>query len=356
MRQASKRLVLLPMGAFILLVLAAVAFELPGEQRFKGAIGYRTSSGSEPCGAIIDRGTTSWRQVTDIPERRDDPADAQLGSKVYLLGGITDFNEDFSRANSSSIMESYDFRTGRWQRLPDLPKRLNHVNVAAWGGDLYVFGGKLDDFRRGLTTTDSWRYDVRGRQWESLPPMPTARSAAGVAVIDDRIYVVGGYARNVPQEAVQSFDPRTRTWREHAPIPTPRDHLGVAAHHGKLYAFGGRGTPLRGLDALERFDPATNRWTRLPKGPYAPAGFSFEATPAGLIAAGGENLREHELFGSVWAYRPKTGGWHRLPSMVRPKHGQGSAYHGGRLYVFGGSTCSGFRPSRSVEALRLPAT
>lgn len=341
--------------ALVLIVVPlSVAFELPGEQSFKSAIGYPTGDGEPDC-VTVDRGSgDAWKAVTRMPSRRDGPSAALVGSKVYLAGGIEGFSEGFELAKSTALVESYDVTTGRWERAPSLPRRLNHVNLAAWGGGLYALGGKLDDFLRGTTTTESWRLDLDTGRWEELPPIPTARSGAGVRVVNDRIYVVGGYARNIPVTAVESFDPRTRTWREHSPMPTARDHLGLAAHDGSLYAFGGRGANLDGLAVLERYDVERDAWERLPDGPYPPAGFTFEETPVGLVAAGGEFLSDQRLYGSVWSYLPEEGAWRRLPSMSPPKHGQGSAYVQGRLWVFGGSTCSGFAPVRSVESLRLP--
>lgn len=339
-------------GMLVLLPLVAL-FELPGEQELKAAVGYPTSSGRPTCGPILDRGSgEGWRtEPTQTPTVRDEASSARIASKIYLVAGIQP-GEPTNR--STQAFESYDVKTGAWERLPALPRPLNHVNVAAWEGDVYVLGGKTDELTRGVTSPNAWRYDVDAREWDRLPALPTSRGSAATAVVDDRIYVIGGYNLNMPTDAVESFDPRTETWREHAPMPTPRDHVDAAVWDGEIYVFGGRQEEQVGLPTLERYSPERDAWKRLPDGPYAPAGFTFEATPEGLVAAGGENYRDLVLYGSVWSYDPEAGSWTRLPSMAPPKHGQGGAYANGRLWIVGGSTCSGFNPSRTVESIALP--
>lgn len=250
---------LIPLGVLavlaVLILLPLVALvDLPGEQWLKEAVGYPTGGEGPPCG-VTDAGTAgAWRASGAMPSLRDGPSSARVGSTIYLVGGVEGFTEDFATATSSGLVEAYDTETDRWERLPPLPQPLNHVNLAAGGGELYVLGGKLNDYLRGATTTDSWRLDRETRTWEAIASVPTARAAAGVAVVDDRIYVIGGYTSNVPLDAVESFDPRTDAWEEHADMPTPRDHHGVAARDGMVYAFGGRQADLEGLPTVERYD------------------------------------------------------------------------------------------------------
>ena len=94
------------------------------------------------------------------------------------------------------------------------------------------------------------------------------------------------------------------------------------------------------------YDPRADRWSDLPHMPGIKAGFRLESTPRGLIALGGENLSRWTLYGSVYRYAPERRAWQRLEGMDEPRHGFGSAVVGGRLYVLGGSVCSGFSPVR----------
>ena len=98
--------------------------------------------------------------------------------------------------------------------------------------------------------------------------MAEARSVHGVAVLDGKLYAVGGYDGG-RLSSVERYDPGTDAWEAVAPLTLARFGAGVAALEGKLYAVGGRGEEdedaweedaWEALSSLERYDPATNAW------------------------------------------------------------------------------------------------
>jgi Kelch motif/Galactose oxidase, central domain len=346
----------LPVGVLVCvlaLVPIATVAELPGEAPVKDLLGVGQT---EACGPIVNRGDPGvWRSEPETPVLRDGPTGAVIGSYAYLVGGIADFDDDGTTADSLPTVERFDFRTGRYEELPPLPRELNHVTVAAAGGDVYALGGLGDDLQAVEATGESWRYDEGERRWVPIAPMPTPRGAAGAAVIGNRIYVAGGAADRRSLGTLEAYDLKTGRWSTLEPMSVERDHHGVEALDGKLHAVGGR--PVQGspLADHEVYDPATDSWERLPDIPEPTSGFGLVAHDGRLIAAGGEDLPRRVLSGSVWAYDPGAGEWERLEGMSRPKHGFAMLEHGGRLWAFSGSRCSGFFPVRSVESWRPPA-
>ena len=97
--------------------------------------------------------------------------------------------------------------------------------------DVYTVGGHTNDYEGLLSyLTSVERYDPATNAWETMAPMPTARRSFGVAVLDGKLYVVGG---EMPWDArllkvVERFDPATNTWEELAPMATLRTNPGVA--------------------------------------------------------------------------------------------------------------------------------
>mgnify|MGYP000350325636 FL=1 len=57
-----------------------------------------------------------------------------------------------------------------------------------------------------------------------------------------------------------SFDPETKQWNFVASMTTARSTVGVAVLNGKLYAVGGR-DGLACLNSMECYDPHTNKWS-----------------------------------------------------------------------------------------------
>src|SRR5579884_2596697 len=77
-------------------------------------------------------------------------------------------------------------------------------------------------------------------QWSMRTPMPVGRSEVGVAELDGKVYVVGGYASgNVDQPLNQVYDPISDGWQTLAPLPRGLNHVAVVGFDHQLYAFGG---------------------------------------------------------------------------------------------------------------------
>src|SRR5207244_9097640 len=87
-------------------------------------------------------------------------------------------------------------------------------------------------------------YDAATDRWRVRAPMPRGLSHAGAVDMNGKIYVVGGFTRNVHMGALDvafEYDPRSDTWRTLAPMKSPRGSVGLAALNGKMYASGGAG-------------------------------------------------------------------------------------------------------------------
>jgi hypothetical protein len=337
------------LAAGLVAVPAAALFDVPGERRVKELVGINPDG----CEVRNEGDGSDWREEAAMPSLRDGPAPATIGTSVYLLGGIASFSEDFDRARSVATFERFDVRTGRWTELPPLPRPLNHVGLAAVGRTLYALGGNTDRLRAGQASAESWRFDTSVGRWEPIAAMPTARGGAGTAVVGDRIYVIGGKSGPTSLSANESYDTGTGEWSRHADMPTRRDHLGVAAAGGRLYAVGGRKEDEESLRTLEVYDPATDGWSEGAALPEPKAGFAFLPGPGGLIAAGGEDLSRWTLYGGVYRLRVADGRWETLPAMAEPRHGFGAAVVEDRLYVMGGSRCSGFLPDHDSASMPL---
>jgi N-acetylneuraminic acid mutarotase len=77
-------------------------------------------------------------------------------------------------------------------------------------------------------------------------------------VIDGRLFVVGGAGggTTIGQDVVEAFDPAANTWATIEPMPTGRHSLGVAVVDGRLHVLGGAARDLFDpVDTHEVFTP-----------------------------------------------------------------------------------------------------
>jgi len=79
----------------------------------------------------------------------------------------------------------------------------------------------------------------RGR-WLTKEPLPLARAEVGVATVNGKVYVLGGYAGGrVDQPFNQEYDAASNTWRDRAPMPRGLNHVAPVGFNDRVYAFGG---------------------------------------------------------------------------------------------------------------------
>ena len=76
--------------------------------------------------------------------------------------------------------------------------------------------------------------------WKTKTPMPTSRSYPNNAVVNGKIYCIGGSDGDYLNK-VEVYDPTTDTWETKSPMPTSRTGLTSAVVDGKIYCIGGIG-------------------------------------------------------------------------------------------------------------------
>ena len=75
---------------------------------------------------------------------------------------------------------------------------------------------------------------------DTKQPMPTARSELGVAVVNGKVYAIGG-SRGVivGYDNNEEYNPSKDTWITKKPMPTPRGGFAIAVFQNKIYVIGG---------------------------------------------------------------------------------------------------------------------
>ncbi len=316
-----------------------------------GALALLLSGPSALAGAMttatpVDWAELRWSQRPPIPQARSELGAAVIGSKIYVVGGF----------GGGSRVDRFDTETDTWQRVTDLPIAVHHPGVAALDGKLFVAGGYREDDHTAVA--DVWVYDPATDAWERRAALPVARGALGLAALDGYLYAVGGALERLGGPAtgsVERYDPRSDRWQARQPLPTPREHLAVAAGGGRLYTVGGRANgdeSTRFAAAHEVYDPAADRWEALPPLPVPRGGLAGVFVNGWVIVLGGE--RGQDVFADVNAFDTTARRCHTLPAMPVARHGLAAAVVGTVLYAITGSTVAGrVKNTDAVEALDL---
>lgn len=212
-----------------------------------------------------DPASNTWTDKGVIPTPRAYAGAAGIDGKLYVVGGCR-FNGNCGGGNTN-ILEEYDEATNSWATKAAMPTARSAMAIGAIDGKLYVVGGNNGvPFTPTIYATLE-RYDPVANAWTTMAPMPTARSHVDGAVIDGKLYVVGGATSSEFFATLQVYDPGTDTWATKTPMPAARYAVGTAAVNGILYAVGGANPDT--LDKVEAYDPATDSWTTVASIPTA---------------------------------------------------------------------------------------
>ena len=130
--------------------------------------------------------------------------------------------------------------------------------------------------------------------WAKKADMPTGRNGLSTAVVEGKIYAIGGWDGSQILSTVETYDPVTGTWTKRADMRAPRAFLSSAVVDGKIYAIGGWDRS-QNISTVQAYDPATDTWTKRADMPTARAGLvPFSAPPKrGAV---------------LWSNAPKTKG------------------------------------------------
>lgn len=291
-----------------------------------------------------------WEALADLPTGPvQETAVVEVDGVLHVLGGI-----DAGGETVAGVL-IYHPDGDRWERGPDLPAAVHHVNAAAVAGTIFVVGALAPDFS---PLDVVWSWTPGDAEWATGgAPMPApARGASAVGVVDGRIVVAGGFAAGGDSSAaVSAYDPAADAWDTSlAELPTPLDHATGQVVDGALYLIGGRSNGIAAVSAeVLRQDP--DGWTPRAPMPTARGGIASGVVDGRIVVVGGEGNPEADsgVFPESEIYDPAADRWSALDEMPTPRHGMAAAAVGSSLYVPGGADRQGFGAVATHEVLHL---
>lgn len=308
----------------------------------KPAATIRIISDDEPTTDPLPTHIT-WTTKAANPIIRAEALRAVVDNKLYVFGG---FSGDAGPVKRSDV---YDPATNKWTQIADLPTRVTHAGVAVDGRSLYVVGGYVGigstGYNQTFGVTAVWKYNVDTNTWSSFTKLPKAMAGGGAVVINHTLHYFGGddSSRNDAGDhfAIDLTDANA-TWQTRAALPDPRSHFGTVLLNGKIYAIGGQhgnDAALTTVTSVNRYDPATNKWSTLAPLPVAVSHFASAAFAIGnrIIVAGGETAHE-EATNRVTAYDVDSNSWTSLSPLPSARFsGVGVAIDGVIYFTTGSS-------------------
>jgi N-acetylneuraminic acid mutarotase len=224
--------------------------------------------------AVYDPALNAWKDLgqSPLPSTHALPAADDANHVIYFLGGL---DGNYPGVPSAAVWK-YDVLTNKWSSMPSLPGVTSAGGVALINNELHYFGGVRID--HDIDVGDHIYVDLSnpGGGWHSAPAMPTPLDHFATAIVNGKIYCLGGEfghdKLHLQHADVQIYDPINKTWSTGANMPTPKSHTEASTFvrpNGHIVVAGGQTANFTETDEVVEYNPDTDSWTTIGRLPRA---------------------------------------------------------------------------------------
>jgi len=253
---------------------------------------------------------------------------------LLLLGGEKD---------SAHSVQKYEQDVG-WQKCADSLKLIYYSAVASNSTHVFVVDGW--DLKGHIQV-----YDVLRDTWSVIENvLKTPRYGATSCIIDNRLYVSGGYDREDDLSSTEVFaingSSCTPCDDSIPDLKVPRCVHASVTKGDDIFFVGGCSSDCDLLSSFESINVVSCLGTELPSLHQAracPTAVLYEDT---LMVMGGENDR-HQTLSSTESFSFDAKQWTIMQPMTAPRFAHCAAVHKGLIFVIGG--WNGNAPEDSIE-------
>lgn len=317
--------------------------------------GYSNTGNTVPTG-------DSWSTTTSLPLPSADQAVVALNGKIYILGG---YSSDGGESLFSDACYVFDPATGQYNAIAPLGTIRINPAATVLNGKIIVMGG--DGGEGAMSSVEE--YDPTSNSWTPLADMPKPRENFQAATIGQTVYAVGGSSQSpqtgyVVYDSVDVYDRASNAWTTAASMNVAREYLGLAMLDGKLYAIGGANNDDSAAasssftqSSVEIYDPAVDGWSFGADQPSERYGLGVGVVGTTIYALGGYDQFENPLTDNT-GFDATAPSWKQHAPVPQALGEAGTVALGGKIYVFGGWAYSpaGWQVLDTVRVYTPPGT
>ncbi|MEL4106285.1 kelch repeat-containing protein [Oscillospiraceae bacterium WX1] len=275
---------------------------------------------------------------------------------IYVEGGLTTggaytYNEYKYTISNGTTSSAVLARSS----LSNASGIMTNDRFIAIGGKNSTSNYSIDITQSSLLTNNT---TTRG-YYISATHLLTARSGLGSAIVNGKVYIIGGLNSTGVLNSVEMMD---MGWQQKASLPAPLSNYKSVQLDGKLYVMGGSaniGGSNLNSNAMYMYDPASDSWTTLScTMPVYARDFSLTAGFSKIYMFGGlTSSTQNGTFttsNQIYEFNPATSTWSAKNTLSVARSNLSSVLLNGLIYITGGLNGGG-SATNTVEAYN-PAT
>lgn len=298
---------------------------------------------------------SAWQAEKSMPFANTEYSATQHEQTIYFYGGLE------SATATSAILAtsvSYDSTLNQWFPNAQALAPSTEFSSAVLNDRIYLVGGKtsLD------ISLETAAYDLTSQKWSGkddgpIQPAPLDQQRAGASSVTyiDNIYLIGGHTTgNELIKEVVRWDPKTNAWFDVGELRSPRSYACTVVYNERIYVIGGIDPKNNEfVSTIENYDPARRSWEYIAELPTPRAGSTCVVIDDAIYMIGGVVLKDDQLHPTnrVDVFYPKGSRFsfsNRSASLSKPRVSPAAAMLNGNIYIFGGFTFT-VSPNRSFK-------
>jgi N-acetylneuraminic acid mutarotase len=232
-----------------------------------------------------------------------------------------------------------------WEQMESMnTARINPASCVI-DNKIYVFGG----YTSGSTATASVEiYDIENNEWTVAKNMELAMATTCSGMINNKIYIMGGWAEiNGQWQALNTnleYDYETDSYLEKQPTLMNIGFGASCIYDSLIYTFGGMSMESNvNLVKSWIYDPYTDTWDSICDMKFRHEGAAQVINNNIYVIGGAESTVINgqvtgKITGKVEMYDPDGDIWEEKAEIPHPVSDHISVVHNGKILVFGGDT------------------
>ena len=203
---------------------------------------------------ILNEPDLKWNEVASMNDKRHVMGAAIFKNCLLVAGGGDDKNNDLSSS------EVFIPQLNVWQYITAMNQARSGNALVECKNKLYVIGG----WGGGSCLSSVECISDLKAKWKYIASMNEPRRWLAAVNCNDVIYAIGGKSgdgHDKTMKSVEKYDPETDEWSFVSNMTIKRSSHSAAVMDGKIYVVGGIDTESEIVRIIECYDPSNDSWS-----------------------------------------------------------------------------------------------
>ena len=254
------------------------------------------------------------------------------GVEVNPEDGLDSILDNISNIKRSAYPDWYS-EGDAWISATSVPVNICSSPAAVVDENIYLMGG----YTGSSTIGNIYKYNTKNNTWETKSSMPAAKYGSIAEAVDGKVYCIGGFSSN---KTNYCYDPITDSCTTKTAMTAGKRQSASSTVNGKIYVIAGYTTAL--VKTNYCYDTTTNAWTTKAAAPNSFRSAAAVNVNDKIYVIGGVGSDErYDAMVANYCYDTTTNTWTTKAALqdsnyVLKRFGHGACYYKNKIYAFGG--------------------